>query len=157
MIVFELIIVIITTYIFGRSLSRILNGTSNSISDYVLLALYILNCFPVFLDLVFGIPVYQNYFYKFKIVQLDKRVRLVYDIYILCIVIILGLYSNIFNKKGKEIDNNYSDYKGLKNFFSNKFFIFLPFIHILFSPYLVNYFTIYGTATKRGYHLILES
>lgn len=149
MIIFEWIIVLITTYTFLCSLSRITNGTTKSVSDYVILTLYVMNCFPIFLDLVFGVPNYPNSLYKLTIAQLNNKVRFVYDIYILFVILILGIYSNFANKNNTSTSNSI-DYKNQYNLFSNKFFLFLPFLHVIFSQYLLKYLTIYGSAAQRG-------
>jgi hypothetical protein len=108
-----------------------------------------MNCFPVFLDLILGIPNYQPYFYEFTIAQSKNEVRLVYDIYVFFIVLSLGLYSN-YSYKNYKVNNNIASLDKVSKLFASKILILLPFIHILFSPYAMDYIMIYGQALQRG-------
>ncbi|MGA4516276.1 hypothetical protein ACPA0F_03255 [Solibacillus silvestris] len=151
MIIIEWIFVILTTFISLISLRRIINSVSKSIADYVLTAIYLLNCFPVLLDLIYGIPNYQSLFSSFTIAQMKNEVRLVYDFYIFSIMLSLGLYAKYVHSKRKNYSLSLDNTRNTLIFKSICIFlILLPFLHVLFSPYSLNYILEYGSAGLRG-------
>lgn len=153
MIIIEWIFGLLTTVIFYNSINRIMKSTSKSISDYVIVTIYILNCLPVLLDITLGVPNYPSYYYDFTIAQAKNEVRLVYDLYIFVIIVSLAYYAKRANSNNSCNEEN--NPLGRKSEIFSKGFVatlllLLPMLHVLLSPYLLGYLTEYGQASQRG-------
>lgn len=147
MIISDYILVIISTYLALIAYKEIVYSQSTNLYNYAILIIYILNCTPVFMDIVFGIPTYPVWYSGFTMSQGNPVVRLIYNVYI--IFVLGGLF--LFNSRMR----NKSTYQilGSKKFVLNKFWLYLgtllPFIHIVLSPYISNYL-VYGQITNRN-------
>jgi len=147
-VILDWILIIISTMLFINSMNRILKYKSNTIADYVMVVIYIFNCLPVLLDNIFGIPRYFTWFANFQIALQNDFIGIIYDLYLLFVIICIFMYINHYKNK-----YNITIYASNKSILFNNsilpFVISLPYIHILISGKTPNYF-IYGTYSKRG-------
>lgn len=148
-IVFDCLLVIITTLIAIRSVRLIAKYMSNSLADWTILLLYAFQSFPVILDLIIGIPEYNAWFSGFVSSMTNDNVCIIYDLY----VINLNLALLIVSKKSQNIE--------IWNFSSNLMkttsipncllyiIILSPAIHVLLSGNLYA-FVKYSSFSGRG-------
>ena len=148
-ILFDSLLIIVSSVILYFSYKRIIFNKYCSISNLTICIIYIFNVLPIIFNYILGIPNYKTvYWYKPFIEPMNNNyVNAIYDIYILASLIILNLYA----KKNNYIDNNnYSSYQAI---FNNKFFCLIaissPLIMILLNGTWRN-FLIYSTITARG-------
>ncbi|MBQ4514738.1 MAG: hypothetical protein II969_17225 [Anaerolineaceae bacterium] len=131
------------------SFIRVIKYSSRSISDYVILLIFVFNCLPVFIDVFFGKPQYVYYYRVFGDVIDNEDVCLVYNIYILITLLSLQLYANNLSHNLKIA----SDYKITFSFLRKKnldiIFILLPIIYVVVK-YGIDIFSGYTTLSRRN-------
>lgn len=92
--IWDIILCSLGTIFVIHSLKKIFDNRSNSLGDYIMVVIYIFNCFPILLNLVFGLPDYtsQEWFRPFMIAAQNETVNKVYAIYIICVMTVLRIY-----------------------------------------------------------------
>lgn len=151
-IIIDIIFVFFTTYIMIKSLKSIIKYESHSLFDFVILMLYLVQCFPVLCDLVFGYPEYAIYLSEFERALNNNIVALIYNIYISAAMFVLYFFSRhkVKTSKSQETERKIEDPESymIPNFMLIILAV-LPLVHILLSGNIM-YYVIYGSATQRG-------
>ena len=91
-IIFDLILVLISIIFTAKSCLRIMKCKANSISDYVIVVVFIFNCLPVACDLLIGRPQYPTWLWGLTAAMEDDQASIIYDIYMIGVLITLKLY-----------------------------------------------------------------
>jgi hypothetical protein len=148
-ILLDWLLICVSSIILYKSADRILKLKSKTVADYLILVIFVFNCFPVFLDQIVGLPEYLPWHYGFKIAMENELIDIIYSFYMLVVMLVIATYSLIVNKL------NYFhpiEYKGIVSR-SLKLLLWMllvsPFLHVLFSGQLLKYGT-YGTYSSRG-------
>lgn len=84
-ILFDYLLVIITTLITIRSVRLIAKYRTNSLADWAILLLYVFQSLPVVCDLIIGIPEYSAWFSGFVSAMKNDSVCIAYDVYVMAI------------------------------------------------------------------------
>ncbi len=164
-IILDIILIIIGTIITFRSYKSITFNKTKSVSDYVIIVIYVFCIIPIIFDYLVGVPTYQTvYWYKvFYSPMINSHISIIYDIYILLTILLLYFYSRkqyIINKDKEKISNNVNDKKDVnkiannylpifENSFLSHLFILLPVLLIIFTGTINNYLT-FNLASTRG-------
>ena len=149
---FDWILIISTTLIAIKSYKLLLSRKNSSISNFVILILYVFCVVPIILNYIIGIPKYEvTYWYKpFISPMKNENVNIIYDLYIF--ITILFLYLFLATKKPKDDLKNENTLTSLYN--NNKiisiFLILLPILLIIITGSFKNYLT-FNVATSRGF------
>lgn len=151
-IVFDWIMIIISTIIVYKAYKNIIYVKNASIANYIIAILYVFCVLPIILNYFIGIPSYSTvYWYKpFIEVMKNSIVNIIYDIYIFLTIIILYV---LFASRMPNIELKREN--TLTSLFSNNkiialVLIFLPLIIILLTGTLKNYAT-YNISSSRGF------
>lgn len=90
----DICLCIMSTIWAVQSIKKILSNTSNSLGDYVVIVIYVLNCFPILLNLIVGLPDYSIYSWYEGLAKASENetVRLVYDIYVFSVLLSVKCY-----------------------------------------------------------------
>lgn len=151
-ILIDVIFVLFTTYIMIKSLKSIIKNESHSLFNFAILMLYLVQCFPVLCDLLFGYPDYASYLSEFERALNNNLVALIYNIYISATIFILHFFSRHKIKTSEQRESKIQIENSESYMIPNFILVFLavvPFIHILLSGNIM-YYIIYGSATQRG-------
>jgi len=151
-IVLDWIMIIISTIIVYKVYKNIIYVKNASISNYIIVILYVFCVLPIVLNYFIGIPSYSTvYWYKpFIKVMNNSMVNIIYDIYIFLTIVILYV---LFASRTPNIELKREN--TLTSLFSNNkiialVLIFLPLIIILLTGTLKNYAT-YNISSSRGF------
>ncbi|WP_212122041.1 O-antigen polymerase [Bacteroides pyogenes] len=143
----DLIFVIITTIIVLKAYTKTMSFQNKSMAGFVIFIVYIFNCLPIVFDLVIGIPNYVYYFQPFEVVAKNDLVSVIYDIYMLLVMITLYLY--FCKAKAAYLHPNILSYEGKLKYFKN-IIIWIPillFVAYLYTSGISNF--IYGSFSTR--------
>lgn len=88
----DILFVIISTIIALKVYFKTLTFNNISLAGFIILIIYLFNCLPIALDLLIGIPNYIYYYQPFEIVAKKDITSIIYDLYILCTIVILYIY-----------------------------------------------------------------
>lgn len=139
----DVFFLILSHLILIAVLIEMISKKNKSIANFIILIVYIFNVLPVLLDRIIGYPSYNEWFYNFDIAIRNSEVSLYYNLIILFLLLCLYIYSKAMKKKVVLTDRRvYSKHL-------NHLFIYSPFIFILLSGEISNYF-VYGTYAARG-------
>lgn len=149
--ILELILITISTIWFITSMRRILQKKSNSLGDYLMIILYVFNCFPLLLNVLYSKPNYLIYpwYSYFEISANNYFVSNVYNIYVLYVLIVLKIYMFIRDKKNyAQVSYTISENKIL----NSNFLLYVSFIPIVFVLVFGNYkeYAVFQSYTLRG-------
>lgn len=150
----SIIAVLFSLYVAIGSIRRLIYSDS-SVIEYAILIIFIFNCIPIALDLIVGTPQYNSYI-GLNIALQNEITTIIYNFYMAFVLLFLHIYA----KKNYEI-NKFTDIKIRYQFNNNVslnelirnylyfFLILLPLFHVIFSPYVANFYT-YGSFGMRG-------
>lgn len=143
-------LIIIGTLIVYFAYKKIVFQKNTSISNFILVIIYVFCVLPILLNYSIGIPKYDTvYWYKVFIEPMNnENVSIMYDIYILVTMICLYLF---VSRKNKKIE--LKEFNTFTSLTSNKviatLFIISPVILIICSGTLKNYMT-FNVSSVRG-------
>ncbi len=149
--IFELILILTSLVWCLTSLNAILKKKSNSLGDYIIIIIYVFNCFPLLLDVLLGKPNYLIYpwYSYFEIATNNTLVNNVYNVYVFLVLIVIKIYLMFKNKKPQ----NKLVYKSLNvNYIKSNVLLYISFIPILLVILFGNYkeYLIFQSYTLRG-------
>ncbi len=157
-IVFDWIMIIISTIIMYKVYKNIIYVKNSSIANYIIAIIYVFCILPIILNYFIGVPSYSTvYWYKPFIEAMDNSiVNIIYDIYIFLTIIILYI---LFASKKPKVELKREN--TLTSLFSNNkiialLLIFSPLIIILLTGTLKNY-AIYNVSSSRGFSEAVET
>lgn len=96
--VFDMVLVIISTLITIFAAKRIISTNTESVQDYVICIFFVFNCLPVLLDFLFGVPRFR-YLYWWRPLRHpveDDLTRVVYDVYMLLALAGFMIYQKVY-------------------------------------------------------------
>jgi len=143
-------LIIIGTLIVYFAYKKIVFQKNTSISNFILVIIYVFCVVPILLNYIIGIPKYNTvYWYKVFIGPMNnENVSIMYDIYILVTMICLYLF---VSRKNKKIE--LKEFNTFTSLTSNKIiatlFIISPIILIVCSGTFKNYMT-FNVSSVRG-------
>ncbi len=92
--ILDILLSLFGTIFVIESVNKILKNKSNSIGNYIMIVIYVFNCFPIILNLILGLPNYKllPYFSPFYVASQNQYIRNIYSFYILLVMIMIRLY-----------------------------------------------------------------
>ena len=144
--IIDVLFVIISTIIVLKTYRKLISFQNYSIAGFVILILYLFNCLPIILDIFVGIPNYAYYFQPFEEAAKNDTVSIIFDFYILAVLLSLYIY---YNKASVQVLNTklvYNDkYSKIYNIL-----IWIPvflFVFYLYTAEITEF--IYGSFSSR--------
>lgn len=151
-IILDWVMITISTIIMYKVYKNIIYFKNSSIANYIIAIIYVFCVLPIILNYFIGIPSYSTvYWYKPFIKAMNNSlVNVIYDIYILLIIVILYV---LFATKKVKVELKREN--TLTSLFKNNKIIALllivsPLIVILCTGTLKNY-TVYNVSSARGF------
>lgn len=150
---YNIVFLLLTTFIFIKSFNSIINYRCNTIADYVICLIYAFNCVPVLCDITIGIPDYVYWYKVFEASVINENVSLVYNIYVALSMIVLCLYKNRKANEFNHIRSIKSETencrKGRISKLITNILIVFPILYC-FAKYGINIFLQYTSLSARG-------
>lgn len=148
---FDWLLIIISTFIVLLSYKRIIFKKNTSVANYIISIIYIFCVLPIVLNYFIGMPKYNTaYWYKpFISAMQNNRVNIIYDIYIMALIILLyTIFGRRSNVKGLKKENTLTSiYRNNK--IISIVLILSPIILIILTGTWKNYL-IYNISSARG-------
>ena len=145
----DLLLIIVGSIFSIMSYKNLIYKKNGSVANYIILIIYVFCILPILLNYVIGIPQYRTvYWYQVFIDPMtNDKVSIIYDCYMLFMIILLYIYSK---KTKPNFTNKNASYLSI---FENKIISWLlilsPLILILITGTLKNYF-VFNIASNRG-------
>lgn len=153
MIIFDLFMILFGLIFSYLSYKKICFEKNASVSNYVILIIFVFCVLPILMNYIIGIPTYTSqYWYKpFIGPMYDERIGIIYDLYIFITMFCLYFFESKRNDKKlkKNINNNYFINFLKKHKLICWIIILSPLILIICNGTLSNYLT-YDTTQNRG-------
>lgn len=135
-----------------HSLNAIIKNKNSSLTHFIILVVFITCCLPILCNYCIGIPKYETiYWYQVFCSSMNNgTVAVLYDLYIMAVVLILELYAIYYDKTKSRslVERSIISQSILQNKVVLLISIFSPIIYIVLSGNL-SYFLVYGVRSSR--------
>ena len=91
----DILLITIGSIVAFKAYKSIVFNRTKSVSDYVIIVIYVFCIIPILFNYLIGVPTYQTvYWYKvFSGPMINSRVAIIYDLFIMLTILLLWLYS----------------------------------------------------------------
>lgn len=151
-ILLDWILIISASIMMYKCYKNIIYIKNCSIANYIILIIYFFCVLPIFFNYTIGIPTYSTiYWYKPFINSMqNEKVNIIYDLYILTVMVVLFFRYAFKKPKADLINENTLTSLWTNNKIISNIIIVLPAIIILLTGTLKNYMT-YNVSASRGF------
>ena len=150
----DILLITIGSIVAFKAYKSIVFNRTKSVSDYVIIVIYVFCIIPILFNYLIGVPTYQTvYWYKvFSGPMINSRVAIIYDLFIMFTILSLWFYSK---KQYARVNNEPKMANNSKNIhifesgFLSYVLILSPLLIILLTGTFKNYLT-FNLASTRG-------